>query len=242
MDNKTKTSLRTGKEQLDLLLQQISQSIYGVSDTEPATSRLDTEFQDILRRNRDGLDVANDDTITSFVSMQLRNRNRSGFGIDSTKSDVFSNLFRNGINDSQVTSMISNAYKYRMVKQADIEELVKILPELSAALSACVDVIVSGADIVDGDIVRKIEFDGKSDEDSNRYKLAVEAMEKKFDLKNKIKRYIVPKTLEFGSYFMLVIPYSKIFSDFLKSKMDTNEMENINKKVTMPFSESVTLK
>ena len=86
MDNKTKTSLQSGKEQLDLLLQQISQSIYGVSDTEPATSRLDTEFQDILRRNRDGLDVANDDTITSFVSMQLRNRNRSGFGIDSTKS------------------------------------------------------------------------------------------------------------------------------------------------------------
>ena len=97
MDNKTKTSLQSGKEQLDLLLQQISQSIYGESDNEPATSRLDTEFQNILRRNRDGLDVANDDTITSFVSMQLRNRHRSEFGLDYTKSNVFNNLFSNGI-------------------------------------------------------------------------------------------------------------------------------------------------
>jgi hypothetical protein len=77
------------------------------------------------------------------------------------------------------------------------------------------DAIIS-ADIVEGRMSRQISFDNDdTDEDK---KSVVELMEEKFKLLEKIKNFIVPRTLEYGEYYVYIMPYSKLFGDFDKFK------------------------
>ena len=46
----------------------------------------------------------------------------------------------------------------------------------------------------------------------------VKAMEDKFKLQDKIKNFIVTKSLTYGEYYGYIMPYSKIFNDFMKIK------------------------
>lgn len=244
MPNETTKNLKSiakNQEQLDRILQQLSNSLYGVSDTETSFGDLDNEFRSILDKNKTDFDRSSQNGISTFIAKTIRSSD-SRVVNDTKMDDVFNNIFKNGISDSEINNLISNAYRYQMVKQADLDELVRILPELSAALNACVDVIVSGSEIIDGSISRILSFDGKDNENTLKWKEEIESMEKRFDLHTKIKRYIVPNTLKFGSYYLLTIPYSKLFSDFLKFK---NSTEFNGVKSNMPrfstFGESVSL-
>ena len=87
------------------------------------------------------------------------------------------------------------------------------------------DAIIS-PDIVDGHMSRNITVDDDVDEDDD-YLPIIEQMEKKFELQKKIKNFIIPKTLEYGEYYVYCIPYSKIFEDFSREKQNMNGKMNM---------------
>ena len=105
-----------------------------------------------------------------------------------------------------------------MIKQADLHEVASQLVELKQAITVTRDAIIS-ADIVDGTMSRtlSVENDSMSTEGED-YIPIIESVEKKFGLQKKIKEFIIPRSLEYGEYYVYAVPYSKIFEDFSKEK------------------------
>ena len=114
-------------------------------------------------------------------------------------------------------SFIFDAYRNKLLEQNDLHEISSQLIELSEAILITRDAIIS-SDVVEGRMSRTLKFDNLDDDDVNNYVTIVEHMEDKFDLLKKIKNFIIPKTLEYGEYYVYHIPYAKLFGDFAVAK------------------------
>lgn len=202
---------------INYLMDQIATISTGVPQNHDVDD-LTSMFNDLIKEENDTFNKANTITgdTTSFIS-SLYKDSKDSLGIKQDILGQLDNIFDNSINGSSIKDFITENYKNRLLKQADLHEVSTQLIELREAILITRDAIIS-SDIVEGKMTRNLKFDSTGNSTDDELISSVEALEDKFKLQDKIKNFIIPKTLEYGEYYAYVIPYSKIFGDFMKAK------------------------
>lgn len=214
--NQRKTN-RNLTANINALLNQLSSSVFG-TEVDTTINDLNTSFNDIVKGETDSFKRITGDDTSSFISNLLRDSKQRTVG-NYNLMDQIDNIFSDYGTEGNVEAFINEAYRNRLLKQSDIHEVASQLIELREAILITRDAIVS-SDIVEGRMSRKLSFDPNGLQNEDELIDTVKMMETKFKLQNKIKDFIVPKALEYGEYNAYVIPYSKIFSDFMQRKTD----------------------
>lgn len=195
------------------LIGQANLSMYGTDRTSDVDV-LNSTFQTILQNQIGDLTNRNNEDITSFLG-QIVSADHKTTAIDEMLSNQFMAI--TGDEYSTLQSFIYDAYRNRLFEQSDLHEVSSQLIELNQAILITRDAIIS-TDIVEGRMSRNFNFDNIDDDEIENNTSIIEKMEKKFKLLEKIKNFIIPKTLEYGEYYVYVIPYSKLFSQISKTK------------------------
>ena len=190
--------------------------LYG-TDRESDVDTLDRTFQSLMKNEINN--ISGDDTASSFLS-KLTSNDRKQTAMETIISDQFQNSMNN---ENMLQEFIQETYKNRMIEQADLHEIASQLIELSEAVNITRDAVIQ-ADIVEGRMSRTLDFENCDDKDMEDYIPLVEQMEKDFQLREKLKNFVIPRTLEYGEYFAYTIPYSKIFNDFVNQQNGKNKM------------------
>lgn len=226
---------RSFKKQLiniNNLIGQANLSLYGTDRTSDVDS-LNDKFQSILSNELTGITGKEGNDITSFLSQVVSADNKYRAGED-TLNNQFNDL--SGNEYSSMQSFIYDAYRNRLLQQSDLHEVSSQLIELSEAIMITRDAIIS-ADTVEGRLNRSITFENIDDDEIDNYNSIVENMENKFQLLEKIKNFIIPKTLEYGEYYVYIVPYSELFNKFQQQK--TRNVTNTG--ILRRFNESTVL-
>lgn len=226
---------RSFKKQLiniNNLIGQANLSLYGTDRTSDVDS-LNDKFQSILSNELTGITGKEGNDITSFLSQVVSADNKYRAG-----EDILNNQFNDltGNEYSSMQSFIYDAYRNRLLQQADLHEVSSQLIELAEAIMITRDAIIS-ADTVEGRLNRSITFENIDDDEVDNYNSIVENMENKFQLLEKIKNFIIPKTLEYGEYYVYIVPYSELFNKFQQQK--TRNVTNTG--ILRKYAESTVL-
>ena len=209
-------NVKSNISQIDNIIGQASLDMYGTDRTTDVDA-LNSRFQKFLNTEVDSLTQKDNDDVTSFLS-KLSSSDSKITATDQLLDNQFLNI--SGEDYSAMQGFIYDAYKNRVLEQSDLHEVSSQLIELREAINITRDAIIS-ADVDEGRMSRTLSFGDIDEEDADTYIPMVEKLEEKFKLLEKIKNYVIPKTLEYGEYYMYVIPYSKIFNDFMKEKNRT---------------------
>lgn len=214
------------------LIGQANLSLYGTDRTSDVDS-LNDKFQSILSNELTGITGKEGNDITSFLSQVVSADNKYRAG-----EDILNNQFNDltGNEYSSMQSFIYDAYRNRLLQQADLHEVSSQLIELAEAIMITRDAIIS-ADTVEGRLNRSITFENIDDDEIDNYNSIVENMENKFQLLEKIKNFIIPKTLEYGEYYVYIVPYSELFNKFQQQK--TRNVTNTG--ILRKYAESTVL-
>lgn len=198
---------------LNNMIGQANLNLYG-TDRQSEVDQLNSQFQTIMNNQMDSITKRDSDDITSFLGQIISNDRKT-----TATDELFNNQFLSMTGDDMgaMQSFIYDAYRSKILEQSDIHEVSSQLIELSEAILITRDAIIS-ADVVEGRMSRTLKIDNVDEDDKEGAISIIETMEKKFKLLEKIKNFIVPKTLEFGEFYVYIIPYSKLFSDFDKAK------------------------
>lgn len=198
---------------LNNMIGQANLSIYG-TDRTSEVSDLNSKFQSLLNTQIDDLTHKQTGDITSFLGQIISSDNKTA-----AAEELLNNQFMSmtGEEYSTMQSFIYDAYRNRLLEQSDLHEVSTQLIELSEAILITRDAIIS-ADVVEGRMSRSFSFDNIDENEIDNNTSIIKNMEEKFKLLEKIKNFIIPKTLEYGEYYAYVMPYSKLFNDFMKSK------------------------
>ncbi len=208
-----KKSIKENLSQLENLLSQSNLNLYG-TDRKSEVDSLNVKFNSLLHNEIDTLTQKDDSDITSFINRLYSNDKKT-----SAYTNMLDNQFLSMTGDEAQTlqGFLYDVYRNRLLEQNDLHEVASQLIELSEAILITRDAIIS-ADVVEGRMSRTIKFDKLDQEDIDNTTPIVESVEKRFGLLEKIKNFIIPKTLEYGEYYAYIIPYSRIFNDFMRTK------------------------
>lgn len=190
--------------------------LYG-TDRESDVDSLDRTFQALMKNEINN--ISGDNTASSFLS-KLTSNDRKQTAMETIISSQFENSMNN---ENMLQEFILETYKNRMIEQADLHEIASQLIELSEAVNITRDAVIQ-ADVVEGRMSRTLAFEDCDDKDMEDYIPLVEQMEKDFKLREKLKNFVIPRTLEYGEYYAYTIPYSKIFNDFVTQQSSKNKM------------------
>lgn len=190
--------------------------LYG-TDRESDVDSLDRTFQALMKNEINN--ISGDNTASSFLS-KLTSNDRKQTAMETIISSQFENSMNN---ENMLQEFILETYKNRMIEQADLHEIASQLIELSEAVNITRDAVIQ-ADVVEGRMSRTLSFEDCDDKDMEDYIPLVEQMEKDFKLREKLKNFVIPRTLEYGEYYAYTIPYSKIFNDFVTQQSGKNKM------------------
>ncbi len=195
---------------IDQLNDQLQSQIYGAIPSTDIDS-LDAEFEKLVNNEIKSMTDRTNGDPSSFLEKLFND----GLIRDNQYVSNIEQIFRQ--NQTQAQSLLSEAYRNKLIKRADIAEVTSQLNELREAILVTRDAIVS-SDVVDGHMSRTLSIHNTSTTESTNYQSIIEKMEEHFKLQSKIKNYIVPKALEQGEYYAYIIPYAKVFEDFMKVK------------------------
>lgn len=213
---------RRALSNINSLIGNQSRTLYGTDRTSDV-DKLNETFQSLLQNQLSSLTNKNDEDITSFLNQIVSSDNKTN-AADEMLNNQF--LALTGDEYSTMQSFIYDAYRNKLLQQSDLHEVSSQLIELSEAILITRDAIIS-ADVVEGRMSRSFNFENIDENEVENTKSIIETMEKRFKLLEKIKNFIIPKTLEYGEYYVYVIPYSKLFGDFMTAK----EMKGYNGRI-----------
>ena len=198
------------------LIGQANLSLYG-TDRTSEIDNLNIKFQSIMNDQMDNFTNRSKEDLTSFLGQIISNDNKS-----TAADELINNQFMSITGDeySTMQSFIYDAYRNRLLEQSDLHEVSSQLIELSEAILITRDAIIS-PDVVEGRMNRSFKFENVDEEDATNSTTVIENMEKKFKLLEKIKNFVIPKTLEYGEFYVYVIPYAKLFDSLVKSRDNT---------------------
>ena len=190
-----------------------------------------TQINDIINKIDDVLNGDLDEMkkyggqndLTRFLLVTLQNSGKFA-GINNTTlqqgndTDLIESIFLS--KDGSIFSTFEERFKNKMLLFHDLEIISEQLPELREAIYVTRDDIVS-ADDLGSEISRSLSFTSDLNDDE-RYDSQIEEvkeMEKEYKLQYMIREHIVPKALNYGEYYVYIIPEEKLFENTQKQKM-----------------------
>ena len=191
-EQKKKNNLfRQGLQQINSMIGKASLSLYGTDRTSDV-DKLNDSFQNILQNELDSITKKDSNDVTSFLS-KVYSQDKKTAAVENLLDNQFMSI--SGDEYSTMQSFIYEAYRNKLLEQSDLHEVASQLIELSEAILITRDSIVS-ADIVEGRMSRTVSFGNIDDKDAADNAIpTVEHIEKRFKLQEKIKNFIIPKTL-----------------------------------------------
>ena len=193
---------------INQVLSELHSSIYGLPKRHDVDD-LSKQFSDTLKTEIDSLNDRVNGDLNTFLTRLFAQDRRSN--TIAQIGNIFSSV------EQPFESVITEEHRTKMLKQSDIHEVASQLVELREAINITRDSILS-SDMVEGKMSRTLKFDDTADDSYDVYLSAIEEVEKRLKLQDKIRDFIVPKTLEFGEYYAYTIPHSRLFSDFVRAK------------------------
>lgn len=157
------------------------------------------------------------DDVTTFLYKTLSQDERMQSQMMKNINDIF-----DGDKNQSIASLMFDKQNNRNILLEELDVITSYVHQLKEAVNATRDAIVTSDDI-GRQMSRNITFTNMP-QDSSEVKNAINQIEKMEDalkLNHKIKNHIIPKTLEFGSFYVYTIPYSELIKDFKnREKMD----------------------
>ena len=193
---------------INQVLSELHSSIYGLPKRHDVDD-LSKQFSDTLKTEIDSLNDRVNGDLNTFLTRLFAQDRRSN--TIAQIGNIFSSV------EQPFESVITEEHRTKMLKQSDIHEVASQLVELREAINITRDSILS-SDMVEGKMSRTLKFDDTADDSYDVYLSAIKEVEKRLKLQDKIRDFIVPKTLEFGEYYAYTIPHSRLFSDFVRAK------------------------
>ena len=209
LSRREQKSLDKIDESLSSIIDDVNISLYGTNQ-DPDIKDLDTTFNSILRRELDSVVRHTNSDSTGLLARLVNEDSKVDFNSKSIETIL-------GSDSSEVFNFISNQYQNRCIKQNDLHEVASQLVELREAILVTRDAIVS-SNVNEPGISKTIDFKNIEKDKANNALSIIKDMEKATKIDSKMKNFIVPRTLEFGEYWVITTPYSKIFNDFQKKK------------------------
>ena len=219
--------IKNSFRQLSNIIGQANLTLYG-TDRVSDTDALNKNFQSIMKNELESLTGKSEGDTSSFLS-KLSSKDRKSTAMENLISNQFMSI--SGDENSALQAFIHEAYRNRLLEQSDLHEVASQLIELSEAILITRDAIIS-ADVVEGRMSCTLDFEKSDENDRSDCIPMVEYMEKKFKLREKIKNFVIPNTLEYGSYYAYTIPYSRLFNDFMQMK-NSNAQRRMYKESTL---------
>lgn len=133
--------------------------------------------------------------------------------MQTAKIDSMEDLFK--AENGSIMNFFQERYKNKNFLYDDLNLICSQLYELKEAVLTTRDSIVTADDMSDS-ISRNIKFDGGTDEDLLP---VIETIERQLKLPSKIKNHIIPKTLQYGSFYTYTIPYSRILEKYQQKQV-----------------------
>nr|DAS58547.1 MAG TPA: Portal protein [Caudoviricetes sp.] len=209
-----KKATKNLEDNYDSITDTLNLSLFGTTQTDDSES-LSTMFNNIMQTELNSLNRHSETDITGFIARLYDHDTKQLY---SGKENSIEQIF--GMESNEVFNFITDAYQNKKLKQNDLKEVSNQLIELREAILVFRDSIVS-ANVTDGKISKTITIENATQEEKDMYDSALEQLDTKFNLNNRIKNFIIPNTLTQGSYYAYVIPYKRLFGDFsLKKKKD----------------------
>lgn len=209
---------------VNAMVSDIELSLYGTSSKTDIPD-IRSEFDDIMKSQLDLINRQNGGEVSSFMAKLFDNEYMRGASYETGGlGSIFSS------EDGGVMTYLSEEYQTRINKYVDLKEVSSQLIELREAILVMRDAIVS-PDTTEGTVSRTIDFAIESNDTSSLDpKNIIENMEKKFGLHKKIKNFIVPNSLQFGTYWGYCVPYRDLFTkfDLLKNDMRGSSFTRTN--------------
>ena len=203
----------------DILFRMIDKNYDDIQSIETRSEK----FQSIVNREIDIDKGTSGGSIIDFT-MKLRQDN-SIKGINTSINNSFSgskdpySVLSNYSGD--LFSVFQEYYSNRYVEIQDLRFVSKFIPALGEAVKITSNGIASGDETTSG-LLRNINISQNvTDSLKDNINSRVETIEKKYNLKKKIKNIIIPNAITSGTLFVYAIDYKTLFSRFseLKAKL-----------------------
>lgn len=203
------------------ILDKISFNTYGSDNSRTKEiNKLNKEIDSVINKEIDILSSFNGDDISSFL-VKLFNKNDNK-NIETQKS--IEEMFADDSNG--IYEFFQDRYKNENLLIDDLNVICSNLYELNEAVLATRDAIITSDDITNT-ISRSIKFNYSEKDENTSYIQIIENIEKKFKLNSKLKNHIIPKTLQYGKYYVYTVPYSKLFENYSKELNKNVRIENV---------------
>ena len=203
-------------EKISDVLNKMSVSLYG-TDMRDDTEALNTKFNSIMKDSINEITDNGSNGTKSFLGRLYKSdrNDKMNASMEELLANQELNLDAIGTTISPV-DFITEKYRNRMLKMSEANQISNQLIELKEAKEMMRDAVVS-ADVNTGRIRLDIMFENATVTDpESDYRSMIEAMEKKLDLRTKIKDFIVKDTLGYGETFAYTIPYHEVFEKYAR--------------------------
>lgn len=180
--------------------------------------KLNAEIDKIIFSEIKNLTSFTGDDISTFLVKIFNEYDNKQITTMKSIEDIFAS------DNNGVFQFFHDRYKNQNLLYDDLNMICSQLYELQEAISATRDAIVTSDDI--GQTVsRVLRFKNTSDNDTTKknYITLVENIEKKYKILPKLKNHIIPKTLQYGKYYVYTIPYSKLFESYYENKLKRDQ-------------------
>lgn len=187
--------------------------------------KMSDDISTITHRNLADMTGQTGPDITRFLNKVLQSKPSGPFNTDTSLEGLFNR------DDTAFGAFFYERYKNINNKYEDLRIITDYLYELQGAVDSVRDDILTADDIANT-VSRELSFEDAVDKEDaiTNYTKIVEDMERKYDLKNSIKNYIIPKTLTYGNFFVYTIPYSEVFAqaDAMGKTQDNAMFESVS--------------
>ena len=203
------------------ILDKISFNTYGSDNSRTKEiNKLNKEIDSIINKEIDILSSFNGDDISSFLVKLFNKNDNKNIEIQKSIEGMFAD------DSNGIYEFFQDRYKNENLLIDDLNVICSNLYELNEAVLATRDAIITSDDI-SNTISRSIKFNYTEKDENTSYIQIIENMEKKFKLNSKLKNHIIPKTLQYGKYYVYTVPYSKLFENYSKELNKNVRIENV---------------
>ena len=160
---------------------------------------------------------ANGKDFALFLNTVLSKPNKYGPTIG--ESNLLNNKsFNELMNDqtAQAAIILSDRYKNINSVYEDLRMITEQLSELADVIDTMRDTITNSDNLI-SDISRLVSFGEDATDTTDKHDITLDnvyTMEKATNIKDKLKKIIIPETLKYGNYFVFTQPYTDLFAKF----------------------------
>lgn len=215
--NNTRSSVKSVKD-LSSSFDNGYASLYGgigIASHKNDMNSIDAHVDSIISATMNNTKAITSDEMSTFLVKLFNDQDRNYDNGVKTIDDIFQN------DDNSITSFFQDRYQNQNLLYDDLNMICAHLAELEEAVLTTRDAIVT-ADDISRTVSRTIYFEDTMDSDENidNYRSIIEAIETDLSLPKKIKNQIITNGLKYGKYFVYTVPYTELFEQQYRHKLE----------------------